>query len=217
MYVAFEDQFRGTREDIKERLGVYLPILKEAKVGSEKTLILDVGCGRGEWLELLQEEGLQGRGIDLNRVLVGECRRRGLEAFEGEAIAYLRGLPQATLGAVTGFHIIEHLPFNQLVKLFDETVRVLRPGGVAIFETPNPDNVLVGSRNFYFDPTHRNPLPSDTVKFLAEARGLCRVEIINLHPYPAPDRVNDGSLEVAQRFNKYFYGPQDYAVIGWKV
>jgi 2-polyprenyl-3-methyl-5-hydroxy-6-metoxy-1,4-benzoquinol methylase len=217
LYVSFEDQFRGTREDIKARFQVYLPLLKEAMLGSEQVPILDVGCGRGEWLELLQEEGLRAQGIDLNRVLVEACRSHGLTVAEGEAIAYLSTMPPNSLGAVTGFHIIEHLPFDRLIALLDETVRVLKPGGVAIFETPNPENILVGSCNFYLDPTHRNPLPSSMVKFIAEARGLCRVEIMNLHPYPESYRVEGGGLEVAQRFNEYFYGPQDYAIIGWKV
>lgn len=118
---------------------------------------------------------------------------------------------------MTGFHIIEHLPFDIIVKLLDETVRVLKPGGVAIFETPNPENVLVGSYTFYLDPTHRNPLPSAVIKFLSEARGLCRVEIVNLHPYPEAFKVEEADLEVAKRFNEYFYGPRDYAMVGWKA
>ena len=217
LYVSFEDQFRGTREDIKERFRVYLPLLKHVMRDSDDMVILDIGCGRGEWLELLNEEGFQVQGVDLNRVLVAECQSRGLQVIEGEAISHLSTLPPRSLGAVTGFHVIEHLAFNTLITLLDETVRVLRPGGVAIFETPNPENVLVGSCNFYFDPTHRNPLPSAMIKFIAEARGLCRVEIMNLHPYPESNRVEGGGLDVAQRFNEYFYGPQDYAVIGWKV
>jgi O-antigen chain-terminating methyltransferase len=217
LYVSFEDQFRGTREGIMERLRVYLPLFEEGNLGAGQRPILDVGCGRGEWLQLLKEEGLQGQGIDLNRLLVEECRRNGLEAIEAEAVAYLTSLPPNSVDAVTGFHIIEHLPIEALVRLLDETVRVLKPGGLAIFETPNPGNVLVGSHNFYLDPTHRNPLPSTTVKFLAEARGLCRVEIKDLHPYPEACRVRETGLEVTQRFNEYFYGPQDYAVIGWKV
>ena len=217
LYLSFEDQFRGTREDIKERLRVYLPLLREAKIGSEQMPILDVGCGRGEWLELLQEEGLRARGVDVNRVLSEECRRRGLEVIESEGLAYLSSLPPQSLGAVTGFHVIEHLPFEVLIKLLDETVRVLKPGGVAIFETPNPENVLVGSHNFYLDPTHRNPLPSSTMRFLAEARALCRVEIMTLHPYPEFLRLEEVGLDIAKRFNKYFYGPQDYAVVGWKA
>jgi 2-polyprenyl-3-methyl-5-hydroxy-6-metoxy-1,4-benzoquinol methylase len=217
LYVSFEDQFRGTREDIKSRLRVYLPLIKEAKLGADQLPILDVGCGRGEWLELLKEEDLLAQGVDLNRVLVEECHRRGLETIESEAVSYLSNLPQNSVGAVTGFHIIEHLPLDKLVRLLDETVRILKPGGVAIFETPNPENVLVGSHNFYLDPTHRNPLPSATIKFLVEARGLCRVEIINLHPYPESQQLEDAGLDIVKRFNRYFYGPQDYAVVGWKV
>jgi SAM-dependent methyltransferase len=166
---------------------------------------------------LLQEEGLQAQGVDLNRVLLEGCRARGLAVTEGEAIAYFSTLPPSSLGAVTGFHVIEHLPLDALIRLLDEAVRVLKPGGVAIFETPNPENVLVGSCNFYLDPTHRNPLPSAMVKFLVETRGLCRVEVMNLHPYPQSYGVETGGLAVAQRFNEYFYGPQDYAVVGWKV
>ena len=217
LYVSFEDQFRGTRADIKERLSVYLPILQKAPLGSETAPILDVGCGRGEWLEVLQEAGLRGQGVDRNRVLVEQCQQRGLGVVEGDGLAYLRSVPDASLGAVTGFHIIEHLPLEGLIKLLDETVRVLIPGGVAIFETPNPQNVLVGSHNFYLDPTHRNPLPSSVMQFIAEARGLCRVKIIELHPYPVASHVQETHLEVAQRFNEYFYGPQDYGVVGWKA
>jgi SAM-dependent methyltransferase len=217
LYVSFEDQFRGTREDIKERFQIYLPILERAHLGSDKMPIVEVGSGRGEWLELLQQGGLRARGVDLNRVMVQECERRGLVAVEAEAVAYLSSLPASSVGAVTGFHIIEHLPFDLLVKLLDETVRVLKPGGAVIFETPNPANVLVGSHNFYLDPSHRNPLPSATMRFIAEARGLCRVEIMDLHPYPESFRIRDGGNDIVERFNTYFYGPQDYAVIGWKV
>jgi SAM-dependent methyltransferase len=217
LYVSFEDQFRGTRADIKERLRVYLPILQEAQLGSKTRPILDVGCGRGEWLELLQETGLWGQGVDQNRVLVEQCQRRGLRVVENDVLTYLHRLPDASLGAVTGFHIVEHLPLEVLIKLLDETVRVLTSGGVAIFETPNPQNVLVSSHNFYLDPTHRNPLPSSIIKFMAEARGLCQVQIFELHPYPEASRVQEADLDVAKRFNEYFYGPQDYAVVGWKA
>ena len=217
LYVSFEDRFRGTREDMKERLRVYLPILEEAKVGTDDKPILDVGCGRGEWLELLNEQGFRGQGVDVNRVLIEQCRQQGFEVVESDALAYLRSLPDSTVGAVTGFHVIEHLAFDVMIKLLDETVRVMKPGGVAIFETPNPENVLVGSYTFYLDPTHRNPLPSAVIKFLAEARGLCRVQIMNLHPHPEAFKVEEAGLEVAKRFNEYFYGPQDYAMVGWKA
>jgi 2-polyprenyl-3-methyl-5-hydroxy-6-metoxy-1,4-benzoquinol methylase len=216
LYVSLEDQCRGSREDIKDRLRIYLPILKEAKLGTNEMPILDLGCGRGEWLELLKEQSLQAQGVDVNRMLVEDCRRQGLEVTERDAIVHLRTLPDASLGMVTGFHIIEHLPFEVLVKLLDEVVRVLKPGGVAILETPNPENVLVGSYTFYMDPTHRKPLPSALVKLIAEARGLCRVDVMNLHSLDAYS-VKEAGLEVTKRFNEYFYGPRDYAVIGWKA
>jgi O-antigen chain-terminating methyltransferase len=214
LYVAFEDQFRGSREDILNRFRVYLPIIEEAKIGTPNLPILDVGCGRGEWLELLRESGYTARGIDINRVMLEQCRTRELEVMESDVITYLQSLPDASLGAVTGFHIIEHLPFEVLIKLFDETIRVLSPGGLAIFETPNPENVLVGSHTFYLDPTHRNPLPSAMIKFMAESRGLSRVTTMKLHPYPEEEILDASPL--VERFNNYFHGPQDYAVIGYK-
>ncbi|MBD2004105.1 MULTISPECIES: class I SAM-dependent methyltransferase [Cyanophyceae] len=213
-YVAFEDNFRGSREDINNRLKVYLPLIEEAKIGTGSSPILDVGCGRGEWLELLRESGYIAKGIDINRVMIEECQSRGLDVTQSDVIAYLRSLPDASLGAVVGFHIIEHLPFEVLIKLFDETIRVLQPGGITIFETPNPDNVLVGSNTFYTDPTHRNPLPSNMVQFLAEWRGLYNVKIINLHPYTEEIKLKGSAI--AERFNEYFYGAQDYAVTGYK-
>ncbi len=213
-YVAFEDQFRGSREDIFDRLKVYLPLIAEANVGTPDAPILDVGCGRGEWLELLREAGYVVRGLDINKVMLEQCRTRALEVCEADVIAYLRTLPDASLGAITGFHIIEHLPFTDLIKLFEETVRVLKPSGIAIFETPNPDNVLVATNTFYIDPTHRNPLPSSMIKFMAESRGLYPVKIMNLHP--CSDQLKLTGSDLAERFSNYFYGPQDYAVIGYK-
>jgi O-antigen chain-terminating methyltransferase len=217
LYLSFEDQFRGSWDDIQERLRIYLPILKEAQLGTAARPVVDLGCGRGEWLHLLKEDGLQARGVDRNRLLIEACRQRDLDVIESDALAYLRTLSDTSIGAVTGFHLLEHLPFEMVIKILDETVRVLQPGGAAIFETPNPENVRVGSYTFYLDPTHRNPLPSAIVAYIAEARGLCRVQTMLLHPYAKACRVEEDGLDVAKRFNEYFYGPQDYAVIGWKV
>ncbi|QLE57818.1 bifunctional 2-polyprenyl-6-hydroxyphenol methylase/3-demethylubiquinol 3-O-methyltransferase UbiG [Nostoc sp. TCL26-01] len=213
-YVAFEDMFRGSREDIFNRLKVYLPIIKEANIGTSDSPILDIGCGRGEWLELLQEKGYTARGLDINRVMIEQCRVRGLEVTEGDVISYLQSLPDASLGAVTGFHIIEHLPFEVLLKLFTEAVRVLKRGGLVIFETPNPDNILVGSNTFYLDPTHRNPLPSPMITFVAQSFGLSEVRCIKLHPDTTQTRLTGSA--VAERFSDYFYGSQDYAIVGLK-
>ena len=209
LYAALEDRFRGTREDVKERSSFYLQFIKESDAA-----VLDVGCGRGEWLEVLREDGIKALGVDMNRVLIEQCRERELEVVEADVLVYLRKLPDKSLGAVTGFHIIEHISLDQLLSLIDEVMRVLIPGGVAIFETPNPDNVLVGSNYFYFDPTHRHPLPSQLMHFLFETRGFQRIEVINLHPWEAA-RIKAGG-ELAERFNDYFFGPMDYAILGWK-
>ena len=211
-YASFDDQFRGSREEIKRRLGVYLPIIKARGIGSATMPVLDAGCGRGEWLELLREEQLHASGVDSNRVLVEWCRNRDLDVVEEDLVSCLRRQADSSLGAVSGFHIIEHLPIETLVEFLNQTVRVLKPGGVVIFETPNPQNVLVGSCNFYFDPTHRNPLPSQVTKFLLESRGFVDVKVLNLNP--SDDTPVEENSELARRFNQYFYGPMDYAVVG---
>lgn len=226
LYIAFEDIFRGSRETIKERLRVYLPILRAARVGGEQMPILDLGCGRGEWLELLAEQGWHARGLDSNRVMVEECRQRGLAVSEGDVLAHLRSLPDASLGAVTAFHVLEHLPLEVLLRFLDETARVLRPGGIAIFETPNPENLVVGGCDFYRDPTHQRPLHPDTVQFLVEQRGLVRVEILRLSEHRIQDPLQllpwHHSLAaylnpLIDRAKRHFFGPTDYAVIGRKA
>lgn len=211
-YSSFEEHFRGSREEIMKRLEVYLPVLREANVTED---VLDIGCGRGEWLEVLKSEGVKARGLDSNRVQVDWCRERGLEVEEADALKQLRALPDASLNAVTAFHVVEHLEFETLLALLYEIIRVLRPGGLVIFETPNPENVSVANHNFYVDPTHKNPLPIPMMKFLLESRGLDRVEVIKLHPSETP-RV-EGSTDLIERFNEYFYGPMDYAILGHKV
>jgi O-antigen chain-terminating methyltransferase len=212
LYASFEDQFRGSREEVTSRLRVYLPTLKGAGVTED---VLDIGSGRGEWLELLKSEGIRARGVDVNRVFVERCRQMGLGVTEEDALVYLRGLPDRSLNVVTSFHLVEHLLFEQLIKMLDEMVRALRPGGLLILETPNPENFMVGSCNFYADPTHRNPIPSATLKFLLEARGLERVEVMKLRPWDAAKI--EGDAEIVKRFNEYFYSAPDYGVIGWKI
>jgi O-antigen chain-terminating methyltransferase len=214
-YLSFENLFRGSRAEIKERFKVYLPLIKGKGIGADEMPVLDIGCGRGEWLELLKEEGLRARGVDANRVVIEQCRELGLDVVEADLVSYLHVLPDNSVGAITGFHVVEHLPIDTLMQVCDESVRILKPGGVLIFETPNAENVLVGSYYFHFDPTHRKPLPSPTMRFLFEARGLTDVEVINLHPSET-DKV-EGDSELVKRFNQFFYGPMDYAVVGWKV
>jgi SAM-dependent methyltransferase len=215
LHFAMHDHLRGTPQMIRERLRVYLPLVCEPDSQAPLLPVLDLGCGRGEWLELLRDQQRTARGVDVSPAAVRQCQQRGLEAIEAEAIDYLQRLPDASLGAVTAVHLIEHLPFADLIQLVDETVRVLQPGGVAIFETPNPENVLVGSAAFYLDPTHEKPLPSAVVKFVAESRGLSQVEVLFLHA--SSDALPADGSALTDRFNALFYGPQDYAVVGRKL
>lgn len=213
-YASFDEQFRGSRDEIKQRLRIYLPYIKDNGIGTAYLPILDVGSGRGEWLELLNEEGLIASGVDSNRILVEWCENRNLQVVNEDLLSHFQELADGSVGAVTGFHIIEHLPIETLVEFLNQTVRVLKPGGVVIFETPNPQNVLVGSCNFYFDPTHRNPLPSQVTRFLLESRGFNPIEVLNINPSDDTPVAEDS--ELARRFNRYFYGPMDYAVIGFR-
>jgi O-antigen chain-terminating methyltransferase len=216
-YVSFEDKFRGTRNDIKQRTAVYLPVIQAAKAGTFEAPILDIGCGRGEWLELLHEQEFVAQGVDLNKIMIKQCQDLGFDVIESDAILYLRTLKSNSLGAVTGMHIIEHIPFKRLIALFDEVLRALKPGGVAIFETPNPENLIVGACNFYYDPTHLNPLPPEPMRFVLEARGFCPIEILRLHPYEESAMLNEGSEQLKDIVNKLMFGARDYALIAYKA
>jgi O-antigen chain-terminating methyltransferase len=211
LYFSLEDVLRGTPEQIKEEVKVYLPVLQRAGINSG---ILDVGCGRGEWLQVLREAGFEARGIDTNRILVQQCKDLSLEVEEREALEFLGSLPDGSLNAVTAFHFAEHLPLETLVKFLDETGRTLKPGGLIILETPNPENLLVGSCNFYLDPTHKNPIPIPTMKLLLEARGFRCEEVLKLHAVEsAKIEVKD---QLTSHLNHFLYGPMNYAVIARK-
>jgi O-antigen chain-terminating methyltransferase len=147
---------------------------------------------------------------------VALCQELGLDVRPADLGEYLSGVPDASLGAVTLSHVVEHLPYRLVIALLDEVLRALKPGGMLILETPNPQNIQVGAHTFYTDPTHRNPLPSSMLKFLVEARGFTGVQVLSLSPYPVGEAVPEDS-ELARRFNAYFYGAQDYAVIARKT
>lgn len=214
----FEDAFRGKKEEIKRRLEVYLPhVLKVASSATPHSgfSVVDVGCGRGEWLELMAENGISALGIDLNEHKVKACIDSGLAARTTDAISFLKDQEPASLSVVTGFHIIEHLPFEKLMALFDAALVALKPGGIVIFETPNPENLLVGACNFYFDPTHLSPIVPAVAQFMASQRGFSHAEILRLHPYP-DDHLAHGEAEVDHIVNRYLFGAQDYALIARK-
>ncbi|MBI5686312.1 MAG: methyltransferase domain-containing protein [Verrucomicrobia bacterium] len=215
-YSAFESRYRGSREEIKKRLRVYLPYVTQTDAGTVAKPILDLGCGRGEWLELLKENGCAARGVDMNIPALAACNELGLQVIESDAIAYLRSLPDRSVGMVTGFHIIEHLPLPLLLELMSEVYRVLQAGGLVVLESPNPANIRVGACSFYLDPTHRRPLPSGLTEFIVEYAGFRDLQALFLQPVEESSHVGPADSPVAQRFNECFSGPQDYAVIGTK-
>jgi O-antigen chain-terminating methyltransferase len=179
-YRAFEERYRGSRELIKSRLRVYLPFVEPLKAIGAQCTAIDLGCGRGEWLELMAEAGIEARGVDLDDGMLAECRSRGLPAERGEAVAFLRALPDDSAAVVSAFHVAEHIPFADLQELVQQALRVLQPAGLLILETPNPENLVVGTSSFFLDPTHERPLPPPLLSFLPEHYGFARTKVLRL-------------------------------------
>ena len=212
-FVAFEAHFRGEEAALRAQLAQdYLPLLHAARAVAGDKPCLDLGCGRGVWLELLRAEGFQAAGVDLNPGPVALAQAQGLEAQVGDALEWLRARPARSALAITAFHLMEHLPFALRLALTQECARVLAPGGVLIYETPNPENIWVGTHTFYHDPTHTQPLTPDSLAFLVEYCGLQVQPVLRLHPYPESANL-PGEGPVVQRLNHMTCGGQDFAVI----
>jgi O-antigen chain-terminating methyltransferase len=225
-YLAFEDLHRGTREEIKRRQAVYLPHFRRS-LGPE-TPLLDLGCGRGEFLELCRENGLPARGVDVNPAMVAICRERGLDVAEADGLSYLRGLPPGSLGGILLSQVIEHLSLDALSELVALCAEKLAPGGALIAETVNPQSLSTFAGAFYVDLTHNKPVHPEAARFLWRWAGLGEVEILYLSPMApeltleqvpggtdAPDAAGAFNRNVA-RLNQLIYGPLDYAVVGRK-
>jgi O-antigen chain-terminating methyltransferase len=216
-YLAFEDSHRGNAEQMRARYLPYTAELEQLKksVPDPTKPLLDLGCGRGEWLSFVAEQGITARGIDSNPVMVKQAVDEGLSVTQSDLISALKTQPDQSLAAVTAFHVIEHLPFAVLFECVAQSWRALAPGGLLIFETPNPENLLVASHTFYHDHTHRNPLTPSSMQFLLHYWGFRQVIIKRLNPYPEQARVPGEDL-LTERFNGHFCGPQDFAVVGIK-
>jgi len=186
-YRAFEDRYRGSRATIRQRLGVYRPFLQALAAqgtAAQPARALDLGCGRGEWLELLAETGLAGRGVDLDEGMLRACRERHLDVANADALGSLRALPDASLALVSAFHLVEHLPFAMVQDIIAEAERVLQPGGLLILETPNPENLSVGASSFYLDPSHERPLPPALLQFAVDFGRFARSRVLRLQEDP---------------------------------
>jgi O-antigen chain-terminating methyltransferase len=224
-YLSLEEKYRGAEADIAGRVSAYLPHLEG------KGEILDLGCGRGEALEVFAANGLTVRGVDSSSEMVARCREKGLRADEGDLFPYLAGLEEAGLGAVVSFHVIEHLPAETLPMLCRLAWRALAPGGVLILETPSPLSMVMSARNFWIDPTHLRPVHPAHLEVTYREAGFEPVHRVDLHPFAEEDRLPEIDLEslpaeqraLADQVNRLrdllddlLFGHRDFAMIGIK-
>jgi SAM-dependent methyltransferase len=218
-YTAFENRFRGSREEIRTRLAGYAALFQDLAP------VVDLGCGRGEFLDVLRERGIAARGVEGNGSVVQNCRDRGLEVVHGDLVAFLRAEPAGTLGGVFAAQVAEHLPPAVLGQMLKEAHRALRPGGLLVLETVNPRSVVGFLEVYNRDLTHERPLHPDTLSFLAAAQGFTDVRVEPRSPVDPssrlqaippdglPERVATLLNENVERLNGLLYGPLEYALI----
>jgi SAM-dependent methyltransferase len=219
-YFAFESRMRGRTEDIRDRQRAYVEDFREAAP------VLDIGCGRGEFLELLREAGIEARGIDADADMVAFARGEGLDVEQADALAYLDGLADGSLGGMFLAQVVEHLPPPALVQLLELAHAKLRPDGVLAAETINPLSPIA-LRNYFADLTHAQPLVPETLALLAEQAGFREVETRFLNEPPAEERLREVELppepefdearaalaQNVRRLNDQLFGPLDYAIV----
>jgi len=207
VYALFEERFRGSREAIAEGQRFYVGFLRELPGP-----VLDVGCGRGEFLRVMRSEKIEARGVESNPVAVAACRAEGLDVEEADGIASLSARPAGSLGGVVAFQVVEHWPPEAIFRFLQQSRRALAPGGVLVAETINVDS-LSALRAFYLDPTHVRPVPAEALRFLAEAAGFTEIRIEYRSPVPAAERLTESS-DNDKKLNALLFGAQDYALIG---
>jgi SAM-dependent methyltransferase len=189
-YVGFEDQFRGSQTEIRDRMAAYVADFEGCRD------VLDIGCGRGEFLDLLRERGIPARGVDLNEEMVAICHARGLEATQNDALTYLLAQPDESLGGLIGAQIVEHLEPDYLVRLLETAHQKLRPGSLMVLETVNAACWFAFFSSYIRDITHVRPLHPETLKYLTLASGFQRVEIRYAAPFPDGSKLQ--ALPVAE-------------------
>jgi SAM-dependent methyltransferase len=226
-YVGFEDQFRGSRDTIRARLQSYVPLFE----GSAD--VLDVGCGRGEFLDLLAAHGIVARGIDLNHEMAEGCRSRGLDVTEADAVGYLLRVPDGSVGAIFSAQVVEHLEPGYLLQFLELAFHKIRPGGRLVVETLNPACWVAFFDSYIRDITHVWPLHPDTLRYLVVASGFTRASVEFRSPVSEEDRLHRVALpagsegpvnDLAEAFNgnvdklnERMFTFRDYAVVAEKA
>jgi 2-polyprenyl-3-methyl-5-hydroxy-6-metoxy-1,4-benzoquinol methylase len=213
IYRAFEQQFRGPELLIKERQHAYIPYVQKAFTDCGG-FVLDMGAGRGEFLEICREFNIPAKGVDLNESMTESCRNKGLDVEQADMLTYLQTIPDERLCALTTFQAVEHLDPDQIWHLIQIGLLKLRAGGVIIIETVNSDS-LFALKNFYLDLSHQRPVPSSTLQFLLEAAGFRDVTVKLSAPVPKEFQL-EGQDKDIEKLNSFLFGFQDYAVVGWR-
>jgi O-antigen chain-terminating methyltransferase len=219
VHTAFENRFRGSPDEIRDRLTAH------AEVFADQAPVVDLGCGRGEFLAVLREKGIAGRGVESNANAVRECREKGLDVVLGELVAFLQAQPRGSLGGVFAAQVAEHLAPKALVSMLAEAHRTLRPGGLLLLETPNPRSVTGLLEVCNRDLSHERPLHPETLRFLAAAAGFTDVRIemrtpveaeAQLRPVPTdglPGAAASVLNENVGRLNALLFGFLEYALL----
>jgi O-antigen chain-terminating methyltransferase len=222
-YFQLERQFRGTEEQIRERQKFYLPFFQGRR------RVLDIACGRGEFLELMRAAGAEGRGVDLDAAMVERCVAKGLNVQRADVFDFLRGIPDESLDAIFSSQFVEHLQAGEYAQLIAQCARKLAGGGVLAIETQNPECLAIFSQSFFIDPTHVKPIPAAQLRFLFAEQGLERITthflspagaVLPLVPQLASEVIEADALRAYNtaiaRFNETFFGGMDYCVIGYR-
>ena len=207
-YARFAERFRGSEEYVKASQRVYVPYFAECRN------VLDIGCGRGEFLELMRQAGVPARGIDLSEQSVAECRRKGLEAEIADLFPYLANQPEAAFDGIFCAQLVEHLPPARLPEMLGLCASRLQRNGVIAIETPNPECLAIFATHFYLDPTHTRPVPHPLLAFYLEEFGIGNIEVRKLAP-AVETMAPLGSLP--EDFRGAFFGALDYAILGRKL
>jgi 2-polyprenyl-3-methyl-5-hydroxy-6-metoxy-1,4-benzoquinol methylase len=207
-WLKFAEKFRGSESSVKERQRMYAVRFQGARN------ILDIGCGRGEMLEVFREANIEAHGIDLNDDSIAICRDKGLRAEKADLFAYLASLADSSLGGIVGCQVVEHLPPERLPELIRLAQLKLRPGATLAIETPNPECLAIFATHFYLDPTHRHPIPPALLSFYLEEGGFGLIQVERL--YPAVESMPPVA-ELPEAFRKDFFGSLDYAAFATKL